>query len=58
MKILDFIDIATAKIIKQYIPEDDISLKDIKQTLEEAGNNAITYFEIKLTLAMKEKGDL
>lgn len=61
MNVLDFVELSDAKLIKIVTESDAIlsvtELKPIKQQLESEGNN-ISYFAIKLTLAMIEKWDL
>jgi len=62
MKVLDLVTLEHAKLVKQTLKLDAIlentELKPIKQKLEEQGNMGVTYFDIKLTLAMIEKWDL
>jgi uncharacterized protein YpbB len=62
MKVLDIVSLEHAKLIKTVVDSDAIldntELRPIKDQLEEQGNTNISYFEIKLTLAMMERGDL
>jgi len=62
MKILNLISLANAKLVKAVVNSDAIlentELKAIKQKLEEQGNSLVSYFDIKLALAMIEKWDL
>ncbi len=62
MKIIGMVDLTKAKAIKSVLESDtileNIELRPIKDKLEEQGNKDISYFEIKLALAMIEKGDL
>jgi uncharacterized protein YpbB len=55
MKVLAMVDLDMAKKIQVIAKKDYESLKDIKYTLEVSGEKRITYFQIKLTLAMMEK---
>jgi len=56
---MNLIDFDNAKIIKISLESDAIleqaELKPIKQKLEKSGNKDISYFDIKLTLAMIQK---
>ena len=62
MQIMTMIELGKAKLVKWVIESDaileDIELKSIKQKLEDAWEKNISYFEIKLSLAMMEKWDL
>jgi len=58
MKILSIVDVDTAKKVKSVASDDYEWLKDIKESLEEKGEKNISYFQIKLTLAMMKKWDL
>ena len=58
LKIMELIDFKNAKIIKEIITGEEDGLKEIKDALESKGEGNISYFEIKITLAMIEKGDL
>jgi len=62
MKILDLTDFSSAKTIKEILNQDaileNIELKSIKQDLEKSWKTNISYFDIKLALAMIEKWDL
>jgi len=55
---MELIDFKNAKIIKEIITGEEDGLKEIKDALESKGEGNISYFEIKITLAMIEKGDL
>lgn len=59
MKVLDMLDLETAKTVKSVIQSgaimQEVQLRPIKEKLEAAGKKDISYFEIKLTLAMIEK---
>ena len=56
------IELSKAKSVKTVMTSDavleNIELRPIKDKLEEQGSTNISYFEIKLALAMIEKGDL
>lgn len=62
MSLLDLVEISQAKLIKWVLSSEIISesteLKPIRQKLEDIWEKDISYFAIKLTLAMLEKGDL
>ncbi len=62
MKILNLVSLTNAKLVKAVVTSDAIlentELKAIKQKLEEQGNPWVSYFDIKLSLAMIEKWDL
>jgi uncharacterized protein YpbB len=62
MKIMSMIELSKAKSVKTVMTWDavleNIELRPIKDKLEEQGSTNISYFEIKLALAMIEKGDL
>jgi len=62
MKVLDIVSLDHAKQVKQALRRDaileEVQLRPIKESLEIAGNSLISYFEIKLALAMIEKWDL
>jgi len=62
MKVLDLVTLKHAKLVKATVKSDAIlentELKPIKQKLEQQGNTTVSYFEIKLALAMIEKWDL
>ena len=62
MKVLDLVSLANAKLVKAVVKSDVIlgstELKPIKQKLEEQGNAWVSYFDVKLALAMIEKWDL
>jgi len=59
IEVMNLIDFDNAKIIKTSLESDAIleqaELKPIKQKLEKSGNKDISYFDIKLTLAMIQK---
>lgn len=57
MQILNMISLDNAKMVKWVLWEWEW-LKDIKEALEKSGEKKISYFEIKLSLAMIEKWDL
>jgi ATP-dependent DNA helicase RecQ len=62
MQIMNMVELSKAKSVKWALDNDvilkDIELKSIKQKLEYSWNKNISYFEIKLSLAMIEKWDL
>lgn len=58
LEILKMINLSTAKLVKEASIWVTEWLKDVKTKLEEAWHKKISYFEIKLTLAMLEKWDL
>jgi hypothetical protein len=62
MQVMNMIDLSKAKSVKWVLDSEviiaDIELKSIKQKLEAEWKTDISYFEIKLSLAMIEKGDL
>lgn len=62
MEVLSFNNLANLKQVKETIKNalswESEKLKPIKEKLEEAGRKDISYFEIKLAIAMMEKGDL
>jgi len=59
MKLVDY---EKTKIVKKAIDSDALfentQLKPIKDALEADGKTDISYFDIKLTIAMMEKGDV
>ena len=62
MQIMTMIELSKAKLVKWVIENDaileSIELKSIKQKLENIWKKNISYFEIKLSLALIEKWDL
>ncbi len=62
MKVLELVSVQHWKMVKAATQSvailENMQLKPIKQALEEQWNKNISYFEIKLSLAMIEKWDL
>jgi ATP-dependent DNA helicase RecQ len=62
MQVMNMIQLSKAKSVKSVIEQDaileNIELKSIRQKLEEEWKKDVSYFEIKLSLAMIEKWDL
>lgn len=57
LEVLGMIDLDDAKSVKE-VSSEGKGLKDIKENLEKQWKKKISYFEIKLALAMMEKWDL
>ena len=58
LQILWLVDFKNISLISQILTPEMQWLKDIKNILESQGYNHISYFEIKVTLAMREKKDI
>jgi len=62
LQVMNMVDLTKAKSVKSLIDADviiqDIELKNLKHKLESEWKTDISYFEIKLALAMIEKWDL
>ena len=62
LKVLDLVDLDELKKVKEVIDSEVIleitELKPIKEKLEFEGYTSVTYFDIKMALAMIRKGDL
>lgn len=61
-EVLKLSDLEKLKTVKTLVDSDALidnsALKPIKEILQDEGRSDISYFDIKLALALKEKGDL
>jgi len=62
MQVMKLTEITKLKAVKGVVEANAIltetELRLLKDTLEESGNTEVGYFDIKLALAMIQKGDL